>query len=619
MPKIKASKGFIFARVSTKEQYGDDHFGVPVQVERLREYAKRNQIKIEDEFEFPESAFRGKRTVFKKALDKAFQYQEIIEEPVALLFDEEDRLTRRAISDVMVKIDKMIEAGKIELHFKESNKAIHKDSSHSDILVFRIKCDVSEHESRGRSRKVKEAILYKLKKGQFPGFAPTGYLNDTKKKTVVPDPGRKDGIIKMFNLYSSGDYSAEEIAKTLRADGMTMKASKGRQPRLIAKGDIVSLLNKRFYTGEFEWTDPETDKMATWKGNYEPLITKELFQDVQEMLNQRAIRYSARHYSSTKFFKYRGLITCGFCDCKLTPQDLSSNYKNKEPGEAVYYRCTYGRKNTDAEYYERKFGKKNHSGVTKRKGKIVVNCPQLYWTEKDIDEWIKAKLKGLSMDKEVLKEIKEQLEVDFEERMTATEAQKKVLEADFKQKKGIKSCLIRRLAMEEKTAYADDIKEEIDKVKKEIDDIKSKLDDLEEEEEVNTNEIVNVLSLCSDLHKQFDKLKPAEQRQLVMIAFRRLTALKGKVGDTVIGNLDEKTGMIKDGYIDHYWTEPFWLLADKWLKELTPIPKLPKGYKYEKPSKEMRARVKAEIKKLTNNPINKTEMREPDKVGREDV
>ena len=44
--KIKADVGFIIGRGSTKDQYDDKHFGVPVQVENLKSYAEKHKIKI---------------------------------------------------------------------------------------------------------------------------------------------------------------------------------------------------------------------------------------------------------------------------------------------------------------------------------------------------------------------------------------------------------------------------------------------------------------------------------------------------------------------------------------------------------------------------------------------
>jgi len=577
MPKIKANKGFIFARVSTKHQYQDDHFGVPVQVERLKEYAEKNNITVKDVFEFPESAFRGKRKKFKEALDKVFRYEEEMSEPVALLFDEEDRLTRRAISDVMVTIDKLINEGKIELHFRESNKAIHKDSSHSDILVFRIKCDVSEHDSRAKSRKIRSSILYKLNKGDYPGFAPTGYLNDTENKTIVPDHDRAKGVKKVFTLYASGDYSADDVARMLRADGFTMKPIVGNKPRLIGRSDVHQLLNKRIYTGEFDWLHPETGELVVWKGNYKPIISKKLYSQAHKVLEKQAIKYGARKYSSTKFFKYRGLLTCGYCGCAMTPYDVSKSF-GKKPGSEVRYHCTYGKKATRPNYYEETFGT-DHSGVSERRVRVkgggfskkkvkVINCPQLNWSEKDIDKSIKNHFFELSMDKDVLEQIKQTLEVDFKERMTASDMQRSKLEVDLKRNTKLKSALIRRLAMEGKS-IADDIREEIDKVKSDIERIKTNLAELDKIEEVNTNEIVNTLELCNDLHEQYDKLQPSDQRRLVMLAFRRLSPRKGRVGDVVIGNRDKETGVIKDGYIDVAWSEPFQLLVDKWFRKVS--------------------------------------------------
>jgi len=94
-----------------------------------------------------------------------------------------------------------------------------------------------------------------------------------------------------------------------------------------------------------------------------------LWEKVQKILHEKAIRYVSKHVSTAKFYRYRGLLRCGHCDQVLTPTDMSSNYKNKKPGELIYYRCTYSKKNVDSYWYKDRFGEK-HSEIQLRKGWI---------------------------------------------------------------------------------------------------------------------------------------------------------------------------------------------------------------------------------------------------------
>ncbi|MDH4220775.1 MAG: hypothetical protein OEW23_18610 [Candidatus Aminicenantes bacterium] len=235
----------------------------------------------------------------------------------------------------------------------------------------------------------------------------------------------------------------------------------------------------------------------------------------------------------------------------MTPQ--TREYKNKA---YIHYRCGHGKKSTQADWYEKKFGKKNHSGIRTAKGKKTIVCPQQFWSESEIDEEIKRQFQALVADRKALKEIKEQLEVDFNERMTASETQRKVLEVDLKKKDELRKALVKKMGMTEHTKLALDIQEVIDEIKTEIEGIKSKIESLEEEKEINVNEVTQVLALCSDLADQFEKLTPANQRKLVMTAFRRISLRKGKVKGE------------KFNSIDIAWTDPFQILHEKWFDKV---------------------------------------------------
>ena len=70
-----------------------------------------------------------------------------------------------------------------------------------------------------------------------------------------------------------------------------------------------------------------------------------------------------------------------------------------------------------------------HKGKKYKEARAKIEREKNY----EIDEAIKRELQALTMDKKMLKKIKAELEVDFAERMTASETQRKVLEANLKE------------------------------------------------------------------------------------------------------------------------------------------------------------------------------------------
>jgi len=52
-------------------------------------------------------------------------------------------------------------------------------------------------------------LRQKVRRGEFPGLAPTGYLNNPRTKTIVIDR-KKAPIMKKFELYTQGNSRLKE-------------------------------------------------------------------------------------------------------------------------------------------------------------------------------------------------------------------------------------------------------------------------------------------------------------------------------------------------------------------------------------------------------------------------
>jgi hypothetical protein len=226
------------------------------------------------------------------------------------------------------------------------------------------------------------------------------------------------------------------------------------------------------------------------------------------------------------------------------------------------------KKSVDPDWYLKEFGT-DHSGFSKRKQKIgkgkysdkkvnIVNCPQLYWKEEEVDVYLRGYLRLLVYDKDVVNRIRQNLAVDYQETMTAAEAQRKAFEAELKKKQALKKGLVRKLALEEHSDLALEFHEEILDVKAEIETLREQIESLDDLSEEHLDEIMDALILCSDIEEKFDKLDALGQRRLVMLAFKKITLRKGRVEDI----------NVKEGYVDVFWTDPFNELHDKWFLQV---------------------------------------------------
>ena len=140
------------------------------------------------------------------------------------------------------------------------------------------------------------------------------------KRIVVPDSETAPTIIDLYERFATGQYSLKALVAELRAEGVTLRG------RRIPKSLVHQILRNRLYMGEFDWDG------VTYKGNHEPLVSRECWERVQELLDRRAAT-KARKVKHN--FAFSGLVHCGHCGCLLVGELKKGRY--------VYYHCTGNR------------------------------------------------------------------------------------------------------------------------------------------------------------------------------------------------------------------------------------------------------------------------------------
>lgn len=95
------------------------------------------------------------------------------------------------------------------------------------------------------------------------------------------------------------------------------------------------LLNNHFYYGSFEY--PKAS--GRWfEGKHIPLISKQLFEDVQKQLH---LQIKAKNRN--KEFAFTRLLSCGACSSGVTAQEKFKNLKDGSVAKYIYYGCTRSR------------------------------------------------------------------------------------------------------------------------------------------------------------------------------------------------------------------------------------------------------------------------------------
>ena len=79
----------------------------------------------------------------------------------------------------------------------------------------------------------------------------------------------------------------------------------------MPKSTLHGILHNRIYTGDFEWLGKKH------RGTHEPLVTYEMWERVQGILDGRG---ASKVRESSHAFAFSGLITCGHCGCTMVAE-----------------------------------------------------------------------------------------------------------------------------------------------------------------------------------------------------------------------------------------------------------------------------------------------------------
>jgi site-specific DNA recombinase len=309
--RTQAVKALAYARVSSKEQEKEG-FSIPAQQKLLQSYAGNNRLIILQEYVDIETAKATGRTNFEQMV----RYLKTHPNVRIVLVEKTDRLYRN-LRD-WVTLDEL----DIEIHLIKEGVVLSRDSKSSEKFVHGIKVLMAKNYIDNLSEEARKGMQEKAEQGMWPTGAPLGYLNvlgPDGKKTIVPDPKIAPIITHLFGWYATGTLSLREAAEQARSAGLVYR----RTGKPVPTSTVHAILRNRIYTGDFEW------KGRYCRGKFQSLITRELWQRVQGVLDARNASKLRR---GKRDFAFSGLIKCGHCGCAMVGELKKRRY--------VYYHCT---------------------------------------------------------------------------------------------------------------------------------------------------------------------------------------------------------------------------------------------------------------------------------------
>ncbi len=286
------------------------------QLSEMKAMAKKEKFFVTEIITESHSAKEsGQRPEFNRLL------QGLIENKYnAILTWAPDRLSRNA-GDLGRIVDLMDQG---RLHIIQTYSQSFGNNPNEKFLLM-ILCSQAKLENDNRGINVKRGLKNKCEYGIRPGMAPIGYLNVMKLNrisTVAIDPERGPVIKEMFNKVANQGYSGRMIRKWLRSVDF-----KTRNNCDMALSRIYKVLRTHFYYGHFMYGG------KLYKGIYEPLVTKQIFDKAQLQLDVVPRQWNKQ------LFPFKKVCKCGSCGGSITAEIKHKRLINGKFNAHIYYHC----------------------------------------------------------------------------------------------------------------------------------------------------------------------------------------------------------------------------------------------------------------------------------------
>ncbi len=309
----------LYARKSTESEERQI-LSIDSQIKEMLQLAEKEGLEIVSMKRESHSAKEtGQRPVFNEIVEeiKTGKYN-------GILTWAPDRISRNAGD--LGKIVDLMDAGKLH-EIRTFGQQF--TNSPSEKFLLMILGSQAKLENDNRAVNVKRGMRARCEMGLRPGSTLTGYINERhmdRKCQVIIDPERGSVIRKMFEKVGYEKWSGPKLYHWLRFE--LNFQTQGKKP--LALGNMYRILSNPFYYGVFEYPRHS----GNWyQGKHEPLVSKELFDKVQEQLKRGNIQRESHEFAFTK------LMTCGKCGSCISAEEKYKGRKDGTTARYVYYGC----------------------------------------------------------------------------------------------------------------------------------------------------------------------------------------------------------------------------------------------------------------------------------------
>ena len=327
--------GAAYIRVSDERQ---DEYSPDSQLKKIREFAAKDGYTIPDEYVFYDDGISGKSVKKRDDFNRMIALAKEKTHPFDVIYVWKFSRFARNQEESMVYKNLL---RKRDVSVVSVSEPI--PEGHFGSLIERIIEWTDEYYLVNLGAEVTRGMTEKASRGEPTCPPPFGYVMRDKKYYPDEESGKANIIREIFTLYASG-VKQREIAIMLGERGVRTKFGKMPDNRWI---DFV--LWNPCYIGKIRWSldgtravskrDYTNENIMTVDGHHEPLISMELWDKVQKMLQDQKQAYSKYARKSQPVdYMLKGLVRCSACGATLAINGNSG--KAKTP---VMQCCNYSR------------------------------------------------------------------------------------------------------------------------------------------------------------------------------------------------------------------------------------------------------------------------------------
>lgn len=316
--------GSAYIRVSDERQ---DEYSPDSQLKKIREYAAKEGYMIPDEFVFYDDGISGKSVKKRDDFNRMIALAKEKTHPFDVIYVWKfSRFARNQEESIVYKSL----LSKHNVSVVSVSEPIPEGPFGS--LIERVIEWTDAYYLVNLSGEVRRGMTEKVSRGEPTCAPPMGYIMRDGKYYPDEESGKADIVREVFTLYANG-VRQREIALVLAEKGIRTRNGKKPENRWVEY-----ILRNACYIGKIRYTTDGSKAVSKGKldnesimvvdGNHEPIISMELWDKVQRMLDDQKKaygKYAKRNQPIGHMLK--GLVKCSACGGSLAVCGYSGKAK----------------------------------------------------------------------------------------------------------------------------------------------------------------------------------------------------------------------------------------------------------------------------------------------------